>query len=481
MRKTVKIFYDKILSRPVIKNFSILSIANILAQASFLLASIRLAPLLGPAGYGYYNIIIVLASIFAIISTFGMRTIIIRSIARSPNHTRSYFLKTVTLRSFFLVCSFLVFILYNTVVDKDMKDTFSIIAVMILVTTTTLWDTVESVSFGNQIMKISAFIELAAAIVWTGSIYIVPDNLFDVKLILVIHIGIQIIKNAAYLSWLLASNVLKKKQPLDIPADSLNIIVKYSSSYFLLAVFTCMQNLFPLIFLERNTNLAQVGIFNVGYRILAPLQMLITVALTALFPNMSVLSFKNPTSFYEKCKKGIFFVMLTGITGCLLFTIFSEEIVLLLYGESFKQSARVISLQCWYVIFYGIFSFIGTVWSASNMQKRLAVISGIGTCIALPVLWIGSKYGSEGLALSFIISSMINMSYHWYLFASKTFVQRISLKESMTYWTIFIIYMIISISIPQELNVWYKLGIMLFILSPIFFYLYGKRKIYSQI
>ncbi len=465
----IKSIINKIKHSAVLKNFSILSGANLIAQALSLLSSIRIAPLLGSELYGYYNWILVLASIFSVLSVFGLRIILIRSVAREPNQTRTYFFRALCIRSFFLILSLIIFIIYNYF-SESISELYAILSIMALVTTTTLWDTIESIAFGRQIMKFSAFIELGSILIWVISLYLLPNESFTVKNIISIYVIIQFVKNIVYFVWLFFSGLISKIQEAKIkPALSFSEMIKQSSSYFILAVFTSLQNQFPIIFLEQNSGLSQVGIYNIGFRILNPLQMLINTALTALFPNLSILWQTNPQAFYEKCKKGILILLLVSITGCLVVTVLSKDIILLLYGKEYEQSSYVIAAQCWYTAIYGFFCFIGNTWGASNKQRRMAILSVISTCISLPIFWYGSKFGAEGLAFSFIISSLINLSYHWYFLSAKTFTQRISLKYSLSIWGIFLFYMFAGLYIPQQLSLINKLGILIILLIPIVF------------
>jgi O-antigen/teichoic acid export membrane protein len=434
----------------------------------------RLAPLLGTTNYGYFNIVLITASIFSILSVFGLRTIIVRSIAREPNQSRAYFLKALQIRSVFFLLSIALFLYYNYLFS-DLGQHYAVIAVMVLMLTTTLWDTMESTAFGRQLMKPSAYIELGATCVWVISLYLIPREKFTVNLIIETYIIIQLIKNIVYFIWLFFSGLLSGKSiPAENTLPSNSQMLKMGTNYFLLAVFTCLQNQFPILFLGRNSGLSQVGIFNVGYRILSPLQMVINTALIAVFPNLSVLSFKKPELFYDLCKKGILFLLIVGTSGSLIFTVFSKEVVLLIYGDEYVNSARVISTQCWYTVMYGLFCFIGTIWGAMDKQKILAIFAGLGTCTALPVFWFGSKYNAEGLAFGFIITAIINLTFHWYYLAKKTFVKKISMKYTLGVFSGFFFYMTAGLLIPQDYTLINKLIILIVLLAPIVLFISKK-------
>ena len=79
----------------------------------------------------------------------------------------------------------------------------------------------------------------------------------------------------------------------------------------------------------------------------------------------------NRDLLFSRVEMLISVLLILGLLSASIFSLFSRELVTLLYGKEFLGSALVIELQVWYLIFFIIFSVFGTVLSAFNQQKNL--------------------------------------------------------------------------------------------------------------
>jgi len=105
--------------------------------------------------------------------------------------------------------------------------------------------------------------------------------------------------------------------------------------------------------------------------------------------------------------------IILGVWSSICLALFSNEVVILLYGNEFQTTAKIILTQCWYTLLFAILSIIGTVLSALDKQKLLSILSIISTLISVPILFFGSKNNAIGLSVSFVIAACINITYHW--------------------------------------------------------------------
>lgn len=453
----------------VLKNFSVLTLTNILIQVISIVSSIRLARFLQPEGYGIFNLLNVQVGLFSVLAVYGLRLVIIRHIARHKEDSEIVFKISNKIRIVTTIVSILLLFVYNLLSNNSQTTFFLLILVSFLIVFQTLWDSIESIAFGNEKMQASGYINLGATIIWIISIYLVPENHFKVEVLFTIFTINQFLKSVFYYIWLKRSILNELKSSNDNHHINSIFFIKQSNYYFILAVFSALQNQFPVLILSSQSTVDQVGIFNLGYKILSPLQMVLNMALTALYPSFSRLAIENKELFTKRIKSLLNIILIFGIWGCISFTFLSEDIVLLLYGKAYLQSASVILVQCWFTVIYAIFCTTGTVLNSFDKQKTIALLSIIQGILSLPFFYFGAKNGAYGLAMSFVIAGLFNMTYIWMVFKA-TLKPYLSTMYSVKYLSILLLAILSYFILPTTLNLFYK--ILIIIIFSVFTLIY---------
>lgn len=460
-----------IFNNKIIKNFSVLTGTNLLIQALSILSSIRVARQLQPEGYGLFNLVNLQASIFSIIAAFGLRIVVIRHIARNKQDARKIFKVSNQIRVITTILALLFATGYAQLNNSQSLTPVFLFAVLLLVVFQSVWDSVESISFGFEKMQTDGIINLTFTIIWIAEIYIIPNNLFTVTTLLYAFVINQGLKTLIYYIWL-RTKVLTHIQP--IKSGGLNdhkVLISQSSFYFILAVFTAIQNQIPILLLQFNSRVDQIGLFNLGNRILSPLQMMLTMLLTALFPMLARLAIDNKLLFAQRVMSLLNIIVLTGIWGSMCFALFSRDIVKLLYGDAYITSANVILIQCWFTVLFAIFCTIGTVLSAMDKQKLLATLSIIYGVVAAPIFYFGTRFGATGLAWAFVIAAFVNMTYHWIIFRN-LLEKHISVLYSVLIFSSIGILSFFTSTYKIEFSFSIRLAIGIFITAALFTYMY---------
>ena len=143
----------KLLSNKIFKNFSVLTATSIIIQFISILSSIRLARLLHADGYGYFNFILVLSNIFLIISSYGLKQVIIRYVARNKTESRFVFNLSNQIRLVTTLISVLCLLGYNTLLNDKPLPPFVLILLSVIIICQSVWEAVECIAFGNEKME----------------------------------------------------------------------------------------------------------------------------------------------------------------------------------------------------------------------------------------------------------------------------------------------------------------------------------------
>lgn len=459
----------RLLSNKIIKNFSVLTVTNILIQFLSILSSIRMARLLQPEGYGFYNLMMVQAGIFSIIAVYGLKLVIVRYVARNKSDSKYVFHISNQIRLVTTLLAVLGLLAYNILMSKTPIAPLLLFLLSLYLLFQSFWDSIESIAFGNERMEASGYVNLLFTGLWVIAVYAIPKVSFSINILFTTYILVQISKTFSYYIWL-KKKILTVSNPPDLHPDINHLFfIRQSNYYFLLAIFSAVQIQFPILLLNQNSTLDQVGIFNLGTRILSPLSMVLGMALTSIYPSLSRLALENKELFTKRIKNLINVMVIIGVWACICFTLFSREVVLLLYGKAYLGSAKVMLIQCWFTLLYGIFCTIGTVLSSFDKQRTLAILSIIYGTLALPIFYMGAKYGAIGLAWAFVIAAYIHMTYHWIVFKN-LLSPYLTFSYSFKLFSIIILATICSLFVPFEYSFTLKiiLGISITLIAGYF-------------
>lgn len=402
---------NKLINNSIFKNFSILTISNVVVQGLAVLSSIKIAKYLKPELYGVYSLMLSISAISVILSSLGLRNIIVREVA-VVRDSKQIFINGVISRTlmFIITCVGLAF--YNEFLAETHLESLLILFLCIHIFMTLQWDSMEAVAFGFEKMKLSAYINVTLSCVWVLVITILPISLFTLKYIFFFTALIQIIKTSSYTYIFLKGGLLIGK--FEYSVSSILQTVKEGFPFYILAVFTLFSSQLPVIYLEQLSTSEEIAFFNISFRIISPLQILMMTLLNSLFPNLAKYYETDYVKFLKLIKIAFVTIFLFGILGAFFISVFRSEVVELLYGSTYAKSSDVIAIQCWFTVLFGIFCLIGTILSAVRKQVLLSKLSFVYAAVSVPCLLVGAKYGAVGLSIGFVISGVINMTYHIY-------------------------------------------------------------------
>ncbi len=179
---------------------------------------------------------------------------------------------------------------------------------------------------------------------------------------------------------------------------------------------TMVQNLLPILVLAERSNSAQVGLYNAGFRLLHPLQLIMGTGLSALYPYLSRARAHDPARYMRTITIAFKMIVIAGSGFALAISLVRFEVVELLFGSAYSGSADAMAFQCWYSVLFGILCLLGTSLAACDKQRWLALLTTAYTLVALPLIWIGTAHGATGLAAGLLTGAAINLVYHWIVF-----------------------------------------------------------------
>lgn len=452
------------------RNFTVLMSGEAVSHAFNMVINIILARKLAPESYGLYALFLTYITMFFTFSTFGLRRIVIRCIARDQDNSKRYFVISLIIRFYGVILASLAFVVYNKI-NPVFDDNFMVLMILAGVFFQSYWEGFQNVAFGMERMETTSYINVGMSLILMLSYLCIDSSFISVRLVTGIYIINFFAKDFLYLFSLVKQKLIRgfyKYNRQEFRLLEKEMLVD-SVPYYILNIFSLASTQLPILFLNSNSSITEVSYFNIANKLLLPMTLFIHSALVALFPNQAKEYVRNRKRFTSKASQMLLFISIVGTIACLIISLFKDEVVLLLYGESYSSTGDVLTLQCWYMILFSIFGFIGNTLGAADKQKWIAGLSIFYACVNAPLLWFSSKFGASGLSYGYLIGALLNMTYHIY-YLQKAMPVKIPTKTFIWTFMMLLVGFMFSLIIPNMLPLPLKIGIFIIMIVTIFIY-----------
>lgn len=452
-----------IFKNKVFQNFSFLTISSTISQLIGLVAILKISRIFAPEEYGLYTFIFAQSLLINAIGDLGMRNIITRSISRDALKTNDLVYNGLKLRLIATFILMLLYIVYNYFLGS--LNAIQILILYLFSLTGIIANLFENVFIGREKMLAPSLTTIGYNLLFTVIIFALPSRHFTVNILLYFLLACGIIKSVILYSILNWKGLLVGH--INDFLSSSKIYLKESRPYFFLFLVMLPTVYFANNFLDVNSTKAEIGYFNLSQRLMGPVSTVLNVALLALFPNLSSLWIKDEKKFYTIISVGFRYFLLLAAILCFLFTLFSREVVVLLFSDNYLPAVKVCQLQVWYVFLMGVNSLIGTIWGSTNKEKLILKTAIVNAVISTPILYFGSFYGAMGLSYGYVISFAIFEIFLWRLFIKS---EKIVITKDWLLWSIALLFFLVSYFFPKNISIFYRMTIAVFVLSIYFWY-----------
>ncbi|WP_106197170.1 oligosaccharide flippase family protein [Salegentibacter salegens] len=459
----------KILGNIVFKNFSYLTIGTVIAQLISLITVLRITDILDPEDYGLFTFLIAQGLLLIRIGDLGNRNIIIRTIAKNPSQTNDLLVNGAILRILALIVLFSIYSAYNY--NFGSLSFNNLILIYVFSFLSCFSNLFELIFHGNQKMLPSAIINLVYSIIWFIIVYFILKRGTSITFIFLLYISITLVKGILYLVFIKYYRLFKGSvQSFKVSSRQ---IMKESWPYFAMLLILLPLTDLANNFLDINSTNDEIGYYNLSERLLGPISLVVGMSLSAIFPNLSAMWSNNKEKFHNYISIGFGVYMIASMLICFIFTLFSKEIIILLFPDGYLSAIKVSQMKVWYLFFMSVDSLVGVFLGAANREKLILRFSIFYFLICTPVLFYSSNFGALGISYGYVISYGIGLIYVWFTF-KKSF--NIKIKYDLPIWTLALSLFIISYFLTSETSLVYKLIICVSILGILIPYTVKKYK-----
>jgi len=451
----------------VFQNFSFLTIGSLLSQIVGLIIVLKISRVFLPTEYGFYTFIFAQSQLISTIGDLGMKNIIIRAISRNYSRTKDLIFNGIKLRIIATIILLFIYLIYNNLLGT--LNGKEILILFLFALSGIIGNLFENAFIGQQKMFIPAVYNLAFSILMAFIIFILPISYYRVDILLAIQIVFSIIKSG------ILYVIMLKKKVLVGEVQNFFISVKQllgeSWPYFVLILVMLPTISFSNNFLDINSTKTEIAYFNLSQKLIGPITLVIGFALSSIFPNLSAMWINDKKRFEYITTNGTNFFILFALCLCFIFTIFSREIVLVLFTVKYQAAIEVCQLQIWYVLLMSINSLIGTIWGAVNKEKLILKTGIINALISTPLLYLGSKYGALGISYAYVVSFALFEIYLWIEF-KKT--MKTNLTNDFKIWGLVLISFLLSNYLLNNVNFYIRMIIAILYIFAFGIYLFRK-------
>jgi O-antigen/teichoic acid export membrane protein len=177
----------------------------------------------------------------------------------------------------------------------------------------------------------------------------------------------------------------------------------------------------------------EVGLYSAAVRLSEAWYFIPIIITSSLFPSVVNAKKVSESLYYSRIQHLYSFMFLLSFSIALLMTFLSDWMMVLLYGEAYREAGQVLMINIW----AGVFVFLGVASSkwflSEGLQNLLTVNTVIGAIVNVILNFILiPKYGICGAAIATVISQSIASYFMNFLF-SETRSNFLRLTKSIVY------------------------------------------------
>lgn len=387
------------------KNTSWLLISQIITSIFGFVWIVLLARYLGVSDFGIMNFAISFTTIMSIFIDLGISIYTTRDLSRYPDLAQKYIGNTIPLKVFLSVIIFIATLIILAIMNYNSLT----IEVVLLFTIHTIFLNIGNLfngvfqAFGK--LKYQAIgITINSTFVLIGTFILVYFNLGLISVALAYISG-------SFITLIYLYNKIRKiivVPKLEFDFGFWKNSIKSAIPFGITSIFTTVYYMIDTVMLSFMIGSVAVGIYSSAYKIIAVFITLYTVYTFVVFPLMSKF-YKDSEDLlkisYEKSLKYLIMMMLPIAIGI---TIYSKDIIVLIFGNAYILSESVLGILIWNVLFVMVNGASTNLLNSSNNEVAVTKINGIACLINVLLNTILIYYLSYiGASIATIITGIV--------------------------------------------------------------------------
>ena len=387
----------------IFRNSFILGFGHLISALLLFVLLLLVARFLGPVSLGKYSFAVAIAAVLTAIVELGLDNLTVREVARdkklSEKYSKHSFIARIILSAILLTILFLVILFFGY-----WDDVFIILTISVYALMKTVSMSFKTVFRAHERMEFEAMPLTAAAVIvaFLGGIFLYSGfgiNGVGIAFMLggIFELGISILFfrrmfSGKKVSW--DTGFFKK-------------IMANATPFWVSALLIAVYFATDIVMLSFLLGSEKVGIYSAAYRPIIATLFIAGPIFTSLYPKLSQFS-KQKKEFNRIFWKSIKLFLGISLPITLISIVFSQELVLLLYGIGFNESVNVFRILGLLPVFLFANLLVSGVLNAKDKQKTNMKIFFLVTIINIGMNFILIKeFGLIGAGYATIISQIV--------------------------------------------------------------------------
>lgn len=389
------------------KNTLSLTLASVGQKLIAFVYFLFLARIMMPENTGTYFLATSFVMIFSVVADFGLTSVVIREIAKSPEHTITYVKKVLGIKIPFIILALISLVTVPIMIGYDANLRFLILLTSLILIFDSLHLFYYGVLRGYQMLKFEALGMLSAQIV-TGIVGVVILIYKPSVPLLILALTLGSAANL-FISIKNVSNLLGNS--VFVPMWDFKFIMKIfkiAIPFALAAVFVKVYSYIDSIFISKLMDTAALGIYSIAYKFTYAFQFIPLAFIAALYPGLSAVVGKNPVQLKKMFDRAMWYMMVI-VTPIVLGIWLIAPNVVLLAGDEYVSAAPILQLLILVLIPIFLDFPIGSLLNAANRQTTKTIIMGITmvinvvlNAVLIPVLGLNGAVYAALFSFSFM-------------------------------------------------------------------------------
>lgn len=403
-------------ARKIAYNVIFSSTAKVLSTILALVAIGFITRYLGKEGFGEYATIVAFLSFFSAILDLGLYSISTREISRKEEESERIIGNILSLRIISSLVAFVIvpFIFLLFPYPAEVKRGIAIIALSFFMSS--VYQVLNGVFQKSLAMDKVASSELIGKVVQVLVVVAaVKFNLGFDWIILSIFFN-MLVSLILIFAW--SRKYIKLK--LQIEFSYWKEFLRESAPMGAVAIITFLYYKLDTILLSVMRPSADVGIYNVAYKIIDNITFFPGMFMGLIMPIMAKNFFKDKEKF-RKVSDKTFKVFIVLVIPLVVGTIFlAEDVIRIIGGAGFGESANVLRILIFALAFIFFGNFFNSIMVAGNLQKKLMYILGLAAIvnIALNLIFI-PKFSYIAASFNSVITEFLVAALTCYIVAKR--------------------------------------------------------------
>lgn len=389
----------------IAKNTSYLTLALVLQKIISFSYFTFLARELSPEYLGKYYFAISFTTIFAVFIDFGMTNVLTREVAKKPENSNKLLSQIIITKLFFsLIVIAFIFVAINLLGYDSLSKKLVYLSVICI-----FLDSFTASFFGVIRGFHNLKFESIASIVF--QIIVMAFGLFA----LYSGFGLLTIMFALVLASLFnvifSFTVLKSKFKLKLDYyfnfHLAKSIILISIPFGIFAVFQRFYTYLDTVFLSLFAGDAQVGYYQVAFKIVFALQFLPSAFMASLYPAMSSYWISNKEQLAITFERAVNYLLILSLPISAGIIILSDKIVLLFKGD-YSQAILPMQIIMISLIFIFLNFPIGSLLNACDRQRKNTINMGIAVFASIILnLILIPKFQAVGASITVLATNFL--------------------------------------------------------------------------